>query len=117
MMTHLHVKSTEPKAAPQPVSTVPTRGTNLVAFLLCLPPQALREYLLGQMRMPEPSPHLGLLEEQWELGTGRGLGQHRHDGSEESPLQTPCLGSVLHHKLTSALVSLAYISKSPGRFS
>lgn len=39
MMTHLHVKSTEPKAAPQPVSTVPTRGNGLVAFPLCPPPQ------------------------------------------------------------------------------
>lgn len=52
MMTHLHVKSTEPKAAPQPVSTVPTRGNDLVAFLL---------RLLGQMWMPKPFPHLVLL--------------------------------------------------------
>lgn len=41
MMTHLHVKSTEPKAAPQPVSTeLYIGGRNPTVSLLCFPPQA-----------------------------------------------------------------------------
>lgn len=49
MMTHLHVKSTEPKAAPQPVSTELHQGKRHV-FLRCFPApkQRRQENLLWQ---------------------------------------------------------------------
>lgn len=52
MMTHLHVKSTEPKAAPQPVSSIP------VIRLCLLPPPVPLFVLIGTHVFINPFLHL-----------------------------------------------------------
>ena len=53
MMTHLHVKSTEPKATPQPVSSDP-----IIRLSLCVPPPSLLFVLIGTHVFINPSLHL-----------------------------------------------------------